>query len=84
MNKNKISDLILLDTSGAEIKPGQTVETRQHGGGVLPPGEPRTGIAEACLDAFNQPGFQIRFREPKRDFDQFVLITHQINTILNP
>lgn len=73
----------MIDIKGIEIKPGMTVKTTQYSGGILPTGKPTTGIVEETTDAFGMPALQIRFREPWRTFDQFVIIDHHINEIIN-
>lgn len=72
------------DIHGEIIKPGQIVTSAQKPGGILSPGEPKTGIVEETTDAFNNKTLRIRYREPYRTFDQFILLEGKINEIVKP
>jgi hypothetical protein len=69
------------DINGVEIKVGMKVKTQQQSGGILSPAPPQIGIVEDCVDAFNNPSLQIRFRT-HYDFDQFILLEGKINEVV--
>jgi len=77
-----MKNLKLHDINGLLIEVGDTVETKQPGGGILPPGPPQIGIAEHCVDAFQRPNMCIRFRKEGQNFDRYILLDGKINTVI--
>jgi len=71
------------DINNITIKVGDTVETRQHPGGILAPAPPTIGIVEPVVDAFGMDTIQIRYRKPGKEFDSFILLSGKINKIIN-
>lgn len=84
-----MTHLPIIDINGREIKPGDTVKTQQPSGGILPPANPTTGIAEITTDAFGYETLQIRFKKQYRvkgetkDYDAFILLNFKINEVIN-
>ena len=73
----------LYDINGEKIEEGDVVKSTQPSGGILSPSEGQIGVVEKTKDAFGQDDFQIRFRKEGKNFDQFILLNHKINEIIN-
>ena len=71
---------VITDINGKIIKVGDTVKTTQPGGGILPPGEPQTGVVEVTKDAFDITTLQIKYQ--RNGVDRFILLRGKINEIL--
>lgn len=70
------------DIHGVIIKAGYKVKTQQQGGGIFSPDEPKIGTVEKTKDAFGNNALQIRYRNPLRSFDSFILLNGKINEIV--
>jgi hypothetical protein len=75
MRKEKV-----IDIKGIEIKPGDTVETKQHCGGVFSPPPGVVGVAE-YREYNGVETLMIRYKKPNLSFDSFVALPNQINEI---
>ena len=74
----------MLDINNLEIRVGDTIETCQPNGGILPPAKPSIGVVEKVTCPFGTATLQIRYRRTNQVFDSFILLNGKINKIITP
>lgn len=77
--------MILYDINGLLIEVGDTVETQQPGGGILPPGAPQIGEVIESPDWIKRGGSEdicLQFFKGADPHPRYILLQHKINTMV--
>lgn len=78
--------MILYDVNGLLIEVGDTVESQQPSGGILPPGPPQIGIVVESPDWIKTGLFKadicLQFFKGSDPNPRYILLQHEINTVL--
>jgi len=78
--------MILYDINGLLIEVGDTVETQQPGGGILPPGPPQIGNVIESPEWIKAGLFKenicLQFFKGSDPMPRYILLQHKINTVV--